>query len=78
MGIIAVIVPPGKEDMDQPVQTLNRCLYQVSAQEILATIIITNYYFSFCYFHKDKYVLTASPLGRLMSHDPKHRDAGFR
>lgn len=78
MGIITVIVPPGKEDMGQPVQTLKRCLYQVSAQEILATIIITNYYyFSFCYFHKDNYVLTASSLGRLMSHDPKHRDAGF-
>lgn len=79
MGIITVIVPPGcyKEDMGQPVQTLKRCLYQVSAQEILATIIITNYYFfSFCYFHKDKYVLTASSLLRLMSHDPKHRDAG--
>lgn len=49
MGIITVIVPPGcyKEDMGQPVQTLKRCLYQVSAQEILATIIITNYYFFF-------------------------------
>ena len=45
MGIITVIVPPGKEDMGQPVQTLKRCLYQVSAQEILATIIITNYYY---------------------------------
>lgn len=79
MGIITVIVPPGcyKEDMGQPVQTLKGCLYQVRAQEILATIIMTNYYFfSFCYFHKDKYVLTASSLLRLMSQDPKHRDAG--